>query len=142
MRRSIALSIVLLSSLVVPASAATQAYRLVVNPANPATSLNRNEVARLFLKKVTSWPDGKPVAAVDQERVSPVRQAFSEDVHKKDADAIAAHWQVLVFSGRDVPPRIVRSDDEVLAFVKANPGAIGYVAPTTSLDGVKAVSVR
>jgi ABC-type phosphate transport system substrate-binding protein len=97
----------------------------------------------MFLKKVTSWPDSKPVVAVDQSRTAQVRQDFSLDVHQKDADAISAHWQVLVFSGRDVPPRIVRSDEEVVEFVKANPGAIGYVSAKTTLDpGVKKVAVQ
>lgn len=117
-------------------------YVVVVNPANPATGLTKAEVARFFLKKVTAWPDGKPVAAVDQARTAAVRQEFSLDVHQKDADAISAHWQVLVFSGRDVPPRIIRSDDEVLAFVRLNVGAIGYVSAGVSLDGVKKVAVR
>jgi ABC-type phosphate transport system substrate-binding protein len=117
-------------------------YVLVVNPGNPASGLTKTEVARLFLKKVTTWPDGKPVAAVDQPRTAAVRKEFSLDVHQKDADAVSAYWQVLVFSGRDVPPRIVRSDDEVLAFVRLNVGAIGYVSAGASLEGVKKVAVR
>ena len=51
-----------------------------------------------------------------------MRQAFSRDVHQKSADAVAAYWQTAVFSGRDVPPAIAKSDAEVLAFVRANPG--------------------
>jgi ABC-type phosphate transport system substrate-binding protein len=119
------------------------AYAVVVNQANPTASLSRVDVARLFLKKVTSWPDGGPVAAVDQARTAPVRRVFSVDVHQKDPDAVAAHWQVQVFSGRDVPPRVLRSDAEVIAFVRSNPGAIGYVSASTPLDaGVRKVKVE
>ncbi len=117
-------------------------YRLVVNPANPATTVTRVEASRMFLKKVVTWPNGWTVSAVDQERGSAVRQAFSKDIHQKDADAIAAHWQTVVFSGRDVPPPIARSDAEVLAFVRANPGAIGYVSGTSAVEGVKVLTVR
>jgi ABC-type phosphate transport system substrate-binding protein len=125
------------------AAAPPTAYTVVVNAANPTSSLSRIDTARLFLKKVTAWPDGRAVAPVDQTRTAAVRQAFSADIHQKDADAISAHWQVLVFSGRDVPPRILRSDDEVLAYVRANPGAIGYVSPTAALDaGVKKVTIQ
>ena len=127
-----------------PGAAAPQTgYAVVVNPANSTASLSRADVARLFLKKLTSWPGGAPVAPVDQARTAPVRQAFSIDVHEKDADAVAAHWQVQVFSGRDVPPRTLRSDADVLAFVRSNPGAIGYVSTATPLDeGVKKVKVE
>jgi ABC-type phosphate transport system substrate-binding protein len=117
-------------------------YRLVVNKASTVDSLSRAEVARIFLKKVTTWPGGAPIQVVDQERSAPTRKAFSAAVHQKDADAVAAHWQVLVFSGRDVPPKIVKSDTEVLEFVRANPGAVGYVSGETDLGGVKAVAVR
>jgi hypothetical protein len=47
-----------------------------------------------------------------------------------------------VFSGRDTPPAIKASDASVLEFVRANPGAIGYVSPGADLAGVKVVSVQ
>jgi ABC-type phosphate transport system substrate-binding protein len=125
-----------------PGSAAAGGYRVVVNPGNPVASLERTELARLFLRKVTSWPDGQPVVVVDQERTSTVRGAFSREIHQRDADAVAAHWQVLVFSGRDTPPRIVKSDGDVLEFVRSHAGAVGYVSDDTPLAGVKAVTVR
>ncbi|MCL4818703.1 MAG: phosphate ABC transporter substrate-binding protein [Vicinamibacteria bacterium] len=123
------------------ATAASQGpgYRVVVHPQNTTPSLSRSELTRLFMKKITAWPDGKTVVPVDQERVAPVRQAFSSAVHMKDSDAVAAHWQVLVFSGRDTPPRTLRSDDEVVAFVRENPGAVGYVSEGASLAGVRVV---
>ena len=34
------------------------------------------------------------------------------------------------------------SDDEVLAFVRATPGAIGYVSAGASTSGVKVITVR
>jgi ABC-type phosphate transport system substrate-binding protein len=133
--------------LLVAAGLATQAgaepaYKLVINPANPTASLPRSEVARLFLKKTTAWPDGTAALVVDQERGSPVRQAFSLDVHQKNADAVAAYWQTAVFSGRDVPPAIAKSDAEVLAFVRANRGAVGYVSADADLAGVKVLAMK
>lgn len=125
-----------------PAASQGPGFKVVVHPKNTTASLSRSDVTRLFLKKITEWPDGKPVQPVDQERTAPVRQAFSADVHLKDADAIAAHWQVLVFSGRETPPRILRTDEDVLAFVRQNPGAIGYVSEGAPLDGVRAVPVK
>jgi len=117
-------------------------YRIVTNRANPVTSLTRAEAARLFLKKETAWPDGKPVLVIDQERGSAVRQAFSRDVHQKDADAVAAYWQTAVFAGRDVPPPVARTDAEVIAFVMTSPGAIGYVAAGAETDSVKVLTLR
>ena len=117
-------------------------YRLVVNPANPASEIARADAARLFLKKVTTWPDGTPVAVVDQMRTAPVRAAFTRDVHKKDVDALVAYWATLVYSAREMPPPVKRSDDEVLEFVRQTPGAVGYVSADAATSGVKVVALR
>ena len=50
-------------------------------------------------------------------------------------------WQCLILRGREVPPPEVSSDEEVIAFVKSRPGAIGYVSSAARLDGVKEVSL-
>jgi len=125
-----------------PELAGGEGFRLVVNRANPATAIARNEAARLFLKKITEWPDGTPVAVVDQVRTAPVRAAFSRDVHKKEVDAVVAYWATLVYSARETPPPIKRSDAEVLEFVRQTPGALGYVSVEARLDGVKVVPLR
>src|SRR5512147_1750013 len=101
MRKLLTHAFAALVCLALPVRAADGGYKVIVHADNPTTSLTRAEVARLFLKKVSSWPDKKPVVAVDQERTAPVRQAFSADVHQKDPDGVSAYWQVLVYSGRD-----------------------------------------
>jgi ABC-type phosphate transport system substrate-binding protein len=125
-----------------PRAAAAQDYVVIVNASNSATALPRNEVAALFLKQVTSWPDGSPVVVVDQPERSPARAAFSRSVLGRPARAISSYWQQQVFNGRDVPPTQRTSDADVVAFVKSNPDAIGYVSRAASLDtSVRAVKV-
>jgi ABC-type phosphate transport system substrate-binding protein len=128
--------------LLAPSAPAQEGYRVIVNGMNPAVSLAEAEVSRLFLKKTVAWPSGLTVVPVDQERTSEVRKAFSREVHGRDADVIVSHWQTMVFSGRDTPPAIKGSDAAVVEFVKANPGAIGYVSPGADTAGVKTLSVR
>jgi hypothetical protein len=82
------------------------------------------------------------VAAVDQPRTAPVRAAFSKDVHKKDVDAVAAYWATLVYSGRELPPPVKRTDDEVLDFVRHTPGAVGYVSADAPTEGVKVIALK
>jgi ABC-type phosphate transport system substrate-binding protein len=123
--------------------AAAPGYKLIVHPENPTDTLGRAEVARIFMKTITTWTKTKlAIQPVDQQRTSPVRAGFSLAIHQKDADAISAHWQVVVYSGRDVPPKTLSSDEDVLAFVRSTPGGIGYVSEGASLSGVKEVSVK
>jgi ABC-type phosphate transport system substrate-binding protein len=132
----------LIAALVAPAAAGEGSYRIVVNPANPASAVERAELARLFMRKVSTWPDGTPAAAVDQPRTAPVRSAFSRDVHNKDVNSVVAYWATLVYAGRELPPPVRRSDEEVLEFVRQTPGAIGYVSADAPIDGVKVIALR
>jgi ABC-type phosphate transport system substrate-binding protein len=125
-----------------PASAESGAYRIVVNAANPTATLTVKEVSDVFLGKAARWPDGTAVKPVDQSTVSPVRETFTREVHGKKVDAIVNYWQQVIFSGRGVPPPAKANDQEVLAYVKANPGGIGYVSQDAPLSGVKTMVVK
>jgi hypothetical protein len=57
--------------------------------------------------------------------------------------AVESYWQQAIFSGRSVPPLEKASDAEVLAFVRANPGAVGYVSGGADLGAsVKELTVN
>jgi ABC-type phosphate transport system substrate-binding protein len=142
MRRPFGIVLLLAASAAVLSAQGAEGYRVVVNAANPGASLRRSEVSNMFLKKTTKWASGAVVTAVDQSATSPVRAAFSKQVHGRGVDGIQNYWQQQIFSGRDEPPRVKTSDAEVMAFVQANPGGIGYVSDkTTLIDGVKFLTV-
>jgi ABC-type phosphate transport system substrate-binding protein len=124
------------------AGQAAETFRIVVNPANPVASLSAKEASDLLMNKTTRWPDNTPVKPVDQSTTSPVRVAFTRDIHGKKIDAVVNHWQQVIFSGRGLPPPAKTSDQDVVAYVRANPGAIGYVSPEAPLAGVKVVPIK
>jgi len=116
--------------------------RLVVNEANSVSSLSRQEVSDLFLKKTSRWAQLGLVMPVDQAEGAAVRETLNREIHHKSLSAVRAYWQQRIFSGRDVPPPEKEGDAEVLSFVRKNPGAIGYISSTASAAGVKVVEVR
>jgi ABC-type phosphate transport system substrate-binding protein len=140
LKRTVLLAATLVS-LAAASEAQAQEFVVIVNPANPVSELTKDEVSKLFLKRTTSWSAGGQVAAVDLAKSSKVREAFSQTVHKRATSAVDSYWQQQVFSGKDVPPPEKGADAEVVAFVKGNPGAIGYVA-AGSAAGVKVVSLK
>jgi ABC-type phosphate transport system substrate-binding protein len=125
-----------------PAAAQQGRFVVVVNQANPVSSLTRVEVSNLFLRKATRWADGGAVHPVDLPTSSPVRAAFSRDIHGRTVASISAYWQQQIFSGRDVPPSERASEAEVVAYVRNDPGAIGYVAAGPPQPGLKVIEVR
>ncbi len=124
-----------------PAAAAAD-FVVVVNAANPQAALPAAEVSNMFLQKTHRWDSGERVRAVDLPEASPARESFSKAIHGRPTAAVKAYWQRMIFSGIDTPPPEKPTPADVLAYVKANPGAIGYVPAATPLpDGVKALKV-
>ena len=124
------------------AAAAQSAYKVIVNSSNPVSSLSRDEVSRLFLKKVTTWSNAKPVAVVEQKPSAAVREVFTKTVHGRQLGYITSYWQQMIFSGRATPPPEKASDAEISAFVAGNATAIGYVDAATPLPtGVKVLNI-
>ncbi len=123
------------------APALAEEFKVIVHASNTVTSLSRDDAAMLFLKKVTHWGSGKLVQVVEPAP-GPVRDAFYRNVAGKSPAAVKAYWNQLIFSGREVPPVSKTSDEDVVAFVRSNPGALGYVSPGADLHGVKAVELK
>ena len=114
-----------------------------MHASNPIGSITREEASKLFLRKATKWTSGAEVVPVDQPEGSDTRAAFTKAVLKKSVSAVKVYWQQQIFSGRGVPPSEKPTDADVVAFVRANPNAIGYVSSSTPVSGpVKIVSVR
>jgi ABC-type phosphate transport system substrate-binding protein len=131
-----------LAASALPAEAAT-GFKIVVHAANPTSGLSRDELARIFLKKSTSWPGGQPAVAIDQPTSAEPRHAFTKGVLHQDTNDVVAYWNQAIFSGRGRPPLTKGSDAEVIAYVRANPNAIGYVAADAALtDGVKVLKIQ
>ena len=123
--------------------AQAQGFQLVVNAANPVASISADEASKLFLKTAAKWKHGAPAVAVDQPPDTPARAAFSTKVHRRTAAAVFSYWQQQIFSGKDVPPPEKAGDEAVLAFVRANPNAVGYVSTDAALGaGVKRLAVQ
>jgi ABC-type phosphate transport system substrate-binding protein len=133
--------VLLLSFMSIP-SAKTTGFKVIVNPDTDVTSLTKKQVSRLFLKKVKTWSNDLKVVPVDLPSTADVRGIFSKEIHGKSVSAVKAYWQQRVFSGRAVPPPEKESDASVIAFVRNNPGAIGYVSENANLRGVTVIAVK
>jgi ABC-type phosphate transport system substrate-binding protein len=124
------------------AHAQTTEFRVLIHPENPVGSLGIEFVTDVFLKRTTRWQDGETARPVDQRPDAAVRKAFSQSVLRRSVSAIKRYWQQRIFSGRDLPPPELDSDDAVVAYVLKHRGAIGYVSPGAKLGRAKAVSVQ
>ncbi len=123
------------------AQAEDSAFRVIVNASNEVSSIETADVSKFFYKKKSKWEDGSKIKPVDQSRSSDVRKAFSEEVMGKSVSAIKGYWHQQIFSGRGVPPPEKKTDQDVISYVKENPGGIGYVTLGAPVGDVKVLTL-
>jgi ABC-type phosphate transport system substrate-binding protein len=122
--------------------AAGPAFVVVVHATNPSAALPRDQVARLFLRKVKRWPNGAPAEPVDLAPGAPARDQFTRAVLGKSVATVRAYWQQRIFSGAEVPPPEKAGEADALDFVRTHPGAVTYVSGAAALPpGVRPLDV-
>jgi ABC-type phosphate transport system substrate-binding protein len=132
----------LIATLVLAETIHAASFKVIVNNGTRVEAMSKKAVADLFMKRATKWQDGTPVVAVDQAPTSAVREQFSRAVHGKPTAAVKSYWNQQIFSGRGVPPVEMKSDAEVIAFVRTSAGAVGYVSEAAPTDGVRVVPLQ
>lgn len=136
MKRYITLTVFVCLGLAIQA----QSFKVIVNVVNTTTSFSSKELSDIFLKKHLKWQNSESIVPVDLSSKSAIREDFSNAVHGKSVSAIKSYWQQFVFAGKGTPPIEKNSDQEVIEYVKKNPGAIGYVSAGSDVSGVKVVT--
>jgi ABC-type phosphate transport system substrate-binding protein len=136
LRRAVSavVAIAVLAAGAVPVASAEARFRVIVNPQVKGNQIPRAALSSIFLKPAARWGDGSTVRPVDQSLRSPLRVAFSNDVHQQGLMEIQVYWQREIAKGH-VPPPVKTSDEEVVEYVASTPGAIGYVSTGTALPG-------
>jgi len=117
-------------------------FRVVVNPKNPVASIERKFLEDVYLKKVSRWSTGELIRPVDLNPDSGTRAQFSQEILRRSVGAVKSYWQQLIFSGRDVPPPELDTEEQVVRFVINHDGAVGYVSGGAAMDGTKILTVR
>jgi hypothetical protein len=87
--------------------------------------LNALTIQRIFTGK-TIEVGGVPVVAVNL-KPCPLRDSFLQRYLHQDEDKYIAYWTVRQFIGKGTPPRELPTTADLIRFVQATPGAIGYI---------------
>ena len=119
-------------------------FRLVVHASNDLEEMRVRTVSRIFLGKQTRWENGSRIALVQPPMTSPTRAAFSTIIHGRSVGSVRNSWITEIYSGRGADlPEERKTDAEILAFVRADPNALGYVSAEASLGpGVRLIRVK
>lgn len=118
-----------------------QALEVVVNPANPATRLSRQELLAIFTMRQRSWPDGTPIVVLVQNPKSAAHTRFCKDLLNLFPHQLQTTWDRLVYSGSGRAPIELNSDQTLAEKLASTPGGIGYMESADSDAKAKTVIV-
>jgi hypothetical protein len=114
-------------------------FVVIVHPSNQFDALSRSKVGYLFLRKVSRWPWGAEVAALDLTENDPIRREFVQQVLRMSGEQLAEYWIDQRATRGVSPPLQARDATAAKRWVAARPGGIAYI-PSSALDcTVKAI---
>jgi ABC-type phosphate transport system substrate-binding protein len=122
------------------AAVAEAAIVVIVNKANPATTLDTSELRPIFQTRKNSWGHGEDAVPLNLPEDNKLRREFDQAVLGLDAERAARYWKDRKIRGGARPPKQLSNTAAVLAAVAANPGAIGYVNASEANKSVKVVA--
>ena len=125
-----------------PSVANDARYQVIVHPANPITALDQGFLRNAYLRKEIEWPDGRAIQPIDLTTRFTVRDQFTHEVLRKTPAQLKSYWNQRIFSGKGAPPPEVDRAADMIAYVLANPGAIGYLPARHDPGRAKVIEVR
>jgi ABC-type phosphate transport system substrate-binding protein len=134
-----AVSILAAIMLVNASNAFAEDIAVIANPERE-TVLDREELARIFLRKRRFWADGTAILPVNRDAGATIRAGFDGAVFGSRARRLSNYWNREYFRGV-LPPATLASDEAVRRFVAREPRAIGYVRASVVDDSVAVILV-
>lgn len=131
-----AFAVFLLFGLAAPASAEIV---VIINKANPVRTLSVDQVEKIFLGKLNSFPDGTLAIPLDLPRGDTRDLFYARITGGKSSNQIKAYWSRIVFTSTGQPPFEVDSPQDMVNSVQQNPYRIGYVERANAGNAVRVV---
>ena len=134
----IAIALLAISPTLTGAGAGTDVVA-VVSSQSAVRVLTQDQLADIFLGRVSRFPNGVLAVPIDLREGSPERDQFYAKITGKTPAQVKAYWSKIIFTGRGQPPKAVPTDLDVKKFVAGNAGAIGYIDAALLDDTVHAL---
>jgi|688.fasta_scaffold162479_3 ABC-type phosphate transport system substrate-binding protein len=87
----------------------------------------------IFRGKYSSWKNGESVTIVLPSTKSDNVVSVASQVYGLTVKGMQKYWLEQVFQGRSNAPVFFETDEEIINYVKRNPGAVGIVRSSRSV---------
>lgn len=126
--------------LLMAAEVSAQGVKVIANSSVQATSISASELKGVYLEEKSSLPGSGHVEPV-LAKSGPAHEAFLRHVLGRSDSDLQMYYRSLVFTGRGSIPKMLDSDEAVVAYVAKTRGAIGYVSMGANAEGVRTLDL-
>ncbi len=134
-----ALFVVVVLTTLTPAWAAD--ILIIAHPGVQSDSLDRATVSDMYRQRKTKWDSGETIRVV-MLKTGATHDAFVEDFVRTTPAKLKKIWKKVIFTGAGTPPKILKTEEDLIEFVAETAGAIGYIDAATPHDGVKLIALE
>jgi ABC-type phosphate transport system substrate-binding protein len=122
-----AVSALLVTLLIAPSGSLAETVVVVSSKSSATAFTSSDQVADIFLGKLSTLPGAGQAVPVDQPEGSAVREEFYSKTTGKSAAQLKAYWSKIIFTGKGQPPKEVADSNGIKKLVADNPNIIGYM---------------
>ena len=113
----------------------------IANKSVNEKNMSSREIKDIFLGKKKKWSDNTKIHFVilDNEKL---HNDFLKTYIKKTTKQYDAYWKNMLFTGKGSPPKEFETTRELIEYVTATEGAIGYIDSSSIAANVNTISVE
>jgi len=134
------LGTVVVSLLTGIAMAETADILIIAHPGVQSESLDHDAIADMYRQRKTKWDSGETIRVV-MLKTGTTHDAFVEDFVRTTPAKLKKIWKKVVFTGAGTPPKILKTEADLIEFVAETAGAIGYIDAATPHEGVNVIAL-
>lgn len=132
--------IIFILILVLPVPALSDAITVITNNSISDTRITREELKEIYMARKTKWESGDRVVVAILKK-GEAHDIFTKNIISVPPSKLIGIWKKVIFTGAGYPPKILKTEEDMIKFVSQTKGAVGYIKNSTPHTGVSRLSL-
>ena len=120
-------------------NAMAKELNVIVNKSASIDKLSAVDIRRIYLAKMSFFPNGDKIVALDVSQDSNLYANFYEAVVGKGIAQISSYWSRMLFTGKGRPLEQISDRSKLIKLVEGDKKYIGYVEGEVLSENIKIV---
>ena len=104
--------------------------------------MDKSEIKDIFLGKSRIWRNDQKIIYVTLSIKNKVHEQFLKKYINKTTSQYSNYLRMLIFTGKQLPPKFFKNIDDLISFVAETDGSISYIPAELVNDKVKVISEK